>query len=111
MGLGGSHAADVRQSHDAVVELRGQIDTQLLLLNGLSQTQVVGASHRANEVMQATSSWERSSSSRPSSPVSTGMYFRTMPELRWELSYPFALALIVASTAALYGLFMSRGWL
>lgn len=30
-----THVADLHQSHDAVVELRGHIDTQLLLLNGL----------------------------------------------------------------------------
>jgi len=34
-----------------------------------------------------------------------------MPELRWEFGYPFAIALIVTSTAALYGPFTSRGWL
>lgn len=72
---------------------------------------MVGASHRANEVMQAPSSWGAILVVATLITVSTGMYFRTMPELRWELSYPFALALIVASTAALYGLFMSRGWL
>jgi len=72
---------------------------------------VVGASHRANEVMQATSSW---AAILVVATLITGVHgheLPTMPELRWELSYPFALALIVASTAALYGFFKSRGWL
>jgi magnesium transporter len=110
-GLDVAHVSDVRQSHDAVIELRGQIDTQLLLLNGLSQTQVVTASHRANEVMQATSSW---GAILVVATLITGVYgmnFRVMPELRWEFGYPFAIALIVMSTAALYGLFKFRGWL
>ena len=105
------HVAELRQSHDAVVELRGQIDTQLLLLNGLSQTQVVATSNRANEVMQATSSW---GAILVVATLITGVYgmnFPTMPELRWEFGYPFAIALIVGSTVALYALFKSRGWL
>ena len=109
--LDAGNVAALRQSHDAVIELRGQIDTQLMLLNGLSQTQVVAASHRANEVMQATSSW---GAILVVATLITGVYgmnFHTMPELRWELGYPFAVALIVGSTVALYALFKSRGWL
>ena len=101
----------VRRSHDAVVELRRQIDTQLLLLNGLSQTQVLAASHRGNEVMQATSSW---GAILVVATLITGIYgmnFRSMPELTWELGYPFAIMLIVGSTVVLYRMFRSRGWL
>lgn len=109
--LDAEHVAALRRSHDTVVELRGQIDTQLLLLNGLSQTQVLAASHRANEVMQATSSW---GAILVVATLITGVYgmnFHVMPELRWELGYPFALALIVVTTVTLYGLFKWRGWL
>lgn len=104
-------ASAIRQIHDAVVQLRGQIDTQLLVLNGLSQTQVLAASHRANEVMQATSSW---GAILVVATLITGVYgmnFRAMPELAWPWGYPFALLLIAASTAVLYRLFKSRGWL
>jgi magnesium transporter len=109
--LGAGHVAALRRIHDAVVELRTQIDTQLLLLNGLSQTQVLAASNRANDVMQATSSW---GAILVVATLITGVYgmnFRAMPELRWALGYPFALLLIVTSTLVLYRLFRSRGWL
>ncbi|HEX6255158.1 MAG TPA: CorA family divalent cation transporter [Euzebyales bacterium] len=109
--LGAEDVAALRRSHDAIVELRTQIDTQLLLLNGLSHTQVLAASNRANEVMQATSSW---GAILVVATLITGVYgmnFQAMPELRWELGYPFALLLIVASTLVLYRLFRSRGWL
>ena len=109
--LGAEDVAALRRSHDAIVELRTQIDTQLLLLNGLSHTQVLAASNRANEVMQATSSW---GAILVVATLITGVYgmnFHAMPELRWELGYPFALLLIVASTLVLYRLFRSRGWL
>ncbi len=101
----------MRQTHDAVVGLREQLDAQLLLLNGLSQTQVLAASHRANEVMQATSSW---GAILVVATLITGIYgmnFRAMPELAWPWGYPFALALIVGATLVLYRLFKSRGWL
>lgn len=109
--LDAEQVAALRRSHDTVIELRGQIDTQLLLLNGLSQTQVIAASHRANDVMQATSSW---GAILVVATLITGIYgmnFRVMPELGWELGYPFAVALIVVSTLTLYGLFKWRRWL
>lgn len=40
-----------------------------------------------------------------------GMNFRYMPELDWPWGYPFALALMLATGAGLYGVFKSRGWL
>jgi magnesium transporter len=40
-----------------------------------------------------------------------GMNFDHMPELHWELGYPFALALMVALGFALYWSFKRRGWL
>ncbi len=40
-----------------------------------------------------------------------GMNFEHMPELGWELGYPFALALMVVATGALWALFKKSGWL
>src|SRR6185437_11783023 len=40
-----------------------------------------------------------------------GMNFEHMPELHWYYGYPFALALMVASSTALYILFKRRKWL
>lgn len=40
-----------------------------------------------------------------------GMNFQHMPELQWYFGYPFALALMVASSSALYMLFKRRKWL
>lgn len=40
-----------------------------------------------------------------------GMNFGLMPELRWELGYPFALLLMVLSAALPYLYFKRRGWL
>jgi magnesium transporter len=40
-----------------------------------------------------------------------GMNFKAMPELDWPLGYPFALALMLASVAAPFIYFRSKGWL
>ncbi len=40
-----------------------------------------------------------------------GMNFDVMPELGWELGYPFALALMVGFGLTLYLIFKKRGWL
>jgi magnesium transporter len=40
-----------------------------------------------------------------------GMNFDHMPELHWDLGYPFALALMLLASVALYLVFKRRGWL
>jgi magnesium transporter len=40
-----------------------------------------------------------------------GMNFRILPELGWELGYPWALALMLASSIAPFLYFRRRGWL
>jgi magnesium transporter len=39
------------------------------------------------------------------------MNFEHMPELGWELGYPFAVALMVVVTGTLWALFKKSGWL
>jgi magnesium transporter len=34
-----------------------------------------------------------------------------MPELHWLFGYPFALLLMVAAGALMYGIFKKKGWL
>lgn len=40
-----------------------------------------------------------------------GMNFKILPELQWNLGYPFALALMVGSAIAPFWYFRRRGWL
>jgi magnesium transporter len=40
-----------------------------------------------------------------------GMNFDHMPELHWRLGYPFALALMISISAALYVILRRRGWI
>jgi magnesium transporter len=40
-----------------------------------------------------------------------GMNFDHMPELHWTVGYPLAIALMLATSSALYWIFKRRGWL
>jgi magnesium transporter len=40
-----------------------------------------------------------------------GMNFEDMPELSWQLGYPFALVLMAGVSLALYAVFKRRGWI
>jgi len=40
-----------------------------------------------------------------------GMNFRILPELNWELGYPFAILLMIASAVTPFWYFRKRGWL
>jgi magnesium transporter len=40
-----------------------------------------------------------------------GMNFEFMPELKWQLGYPFSLALMAASVVAPFWYFRRKGWL
>ena len=40
-----------------------------------------------------------------------GMNFRNMPELDWELGYPYALGVMLLLTGCLYLIFKSKKWL
>ncbi len=42
---------------------------------------------------------------------SYGMNFEFMPELHWELGYPYALLLMVLAALAPYLYFKRKGWL
>ena len=104
-------SAALRHVHDAVVQLREQVNTQLALLTSLSQTQMAAASIRSNEVMKTTSSW---GAILVVATLITGIYgmnFAVMPEVRWRFGYPFALVLIAVSTVVLYRFFKWRNWL
>jgi magnesium transporter len=39
------------------------------------------------------------------------MNFRHMPELEWQVGYPFAVLLMVIVSVGLYVVFKRRGWI
>jgi magnesium transporter len=73
-----------------------------------SATQV---SLRQNEDMRRISAWVAIAAVPTMMAGLYGMNFQHMPELRWQLGYPFALSVMVVVCGLLYRLFRRSGWL
>jgi magnesium transporter len=112
----------VRQMADGEREyLQGVIEfyqTTLTLNNmlvGQAQNEEVRnltqASYSQNEEIKKISAWAGIFFAPSLIGTIYGMNFANMPELNWTLGYPFALALMVLSSFALYTLFKRLGWL
>jgi magnesium transporter len=68
-------------------------------------------SNDQNEVVKKISAWAAILFAPTSVGTIYGMNFETMPELAWELGYPFALALMVLVGIALYWMFKKQKWI
>ncbi|WP_250032448.1 magnesium and cobalt transport protein CorA [Paractinoplanes maris] len=68
-------------------------------------------SNDQNEVVKKISAWAAILFAPTSIGTIYGMNFRTMPELTWELGYPFAVALMVLVGIGLYVVFRKQNWL
>ena len=68
-------------------------------------------SYRRNEEVKKISAWAAILFAPSIVGTVYGMNFDHMPELGWRLGYPFALALMVAISLALYVVFKRRRWI
>jgi magnesium transporter len=75
-------------------------------MRGLTETSVA-----QNEEVKKISAWAAIGFAPTIVASIYGMNFQHMPELLWYYGYPFALALMVASSSTLYFLFKRRHWL
>jgi magnesium transporter len=64
-----------------------------------------------NEDMRRISAWVAIAAAPTMLAGIWGMNFNHMPELRWRLGYPMALAIIGGTMLLLYRLFKRSGWL
>ncbi len=69
------------------------------------------ASNRMNVVMKHLSGWAAIILVPTLIAGIYGMNFRHMPELGWQIGYPFALATMAVSALILYRVFKKRDWL
>lgn len=74
-------------------------------------TRLSEASYDQSEQVKRISSWAAILFAPTLVASIYGMNFDHMPELRWLLGYPFALALMVLLGGGLYVIFKRRGWL
>jgi magnesium transporter len=96
---------------DHLIRAREQLDGIRDLLAGTLQANLAQVGVRQNEDMRKISAWVAIVAVPTAIAGIYGMNFRHMPELRWELGYPAALALMLAICTYLYFRFKRAGWL
>jgi magnesium transporter len=108
----------LRDVQDHVLRLEEQTDgfrellQNILNVNLTLDTKALSeVSNRQNEEVKRISAWAAILFAPSAVGTVYGMNFDHMPELRWELGYPFALALMVGICVVLYLLFKRAGWI
>ncbi|MEX2658239.1 MAG: magnesium and cobalt transport protein CorA [Acidimicrobiales bacterium] len=100
-----------RDVQDHVLRVSEQIDSLSALLDSALSANLAQVGVRQNEDMRKISAWVAIAGVSTLIAGVYGMNFQHMPELGWLLGYPFALALMLASSLYLYLLFRRRDWL
>ena len=109
------HATTVAERVDGFRQMLADILTVNATLVSQAQnekiTNLTEASYDQNEEIKKISAWAAILFAPTLIGTVYGMNFRHMPELRWVLGYPFALALMLMVSLTLYAIFKRRGWL
>jgi magnesium transporter len=100
-----------RDVSDHLIRARDQLDALRDLLSGSLQANLAQVGVRQNEDMRRISAWVAIIAVPTAIAGIYGMNFRHMPELKWELGYPFAVGLMLVICATLYRYFKKVGWL
>jgi magnesium transporter len=96
---------------DHLIRARDQLDAIRDLLAGTLQANLAQVGVRQNEDMRKISAWVAIAAVPTAIAGIYGMNFRHMPELRWQVGYPFALLLMLTACSFLYYRFKRAGWL
>jgi magnesium transporter len=115
----------LRDVADHVTEVNERVDSLRLLLRDILQVNSILVAQKQNEEMTALSRTSNAQNDEvkkisawaailfaPTLVASIyGMNFRHMPELRWQLGYPYAIVLMFMVSLVLYLVFKRRGWI
>jgi magnesium transporter len=99
---------DVTEHVIRVTELADNIRD---LLTSLLEVRVSQVANRMNDIMKKLSAWAGIILVPTLIAGIYGMNFSNMPELRWVVGYPAALATMLLSAGILYVVFKRKGWL
>ncbi len=109
------HATRARERIEAFRDLLANILTVNATLVAQRQNEEMArlteAGYLQNEQVKRISSWAAILFAPTLVASVYGMNFDHMPELGWQLGYPFALLLMVLLGVSLYVIFKRRGWL
>jgi magnesium transporter len=108
----------LRDVQDHSIRLQERVDAfhellrSILSVNLTLETKALNeAGNRQNEEVKKISAWAAILFAPTLVGTIYGMNFEHMPELEWRLGYPFALALMLATSVGLYVLFRRRRWI
>ena len=102
------HALRVQEQADGFRQLLQNILSVNLTLETKSLSEV---SNAQSEEVKKISAWAAILFAPTLVGTIYGMNFDHMPELHWQLGYPYAIALMLGVCIALYILFKRRGWI
>jgi magnesium transporter len=102
------HLQDV---YDHILRATDLIDSHRELLGNAVDAHLAIISNRMNEVMKKMTSWGAILLGSTLIAGIYGMNFEHMPELGWQLGYPFALGLMALLTVSGYWFFKRKDWL
>jgi magnesium transporter len=102
------HLQDV---YDHVIRVADQLDSQRELIGNAVEAHLAMVSNRVNRVMKTMTSWGALLLGSTLVAGIYGMNFEHMPELDWQLGYPFALGIMATMTVVGHKLFKRNEWL
>jgi magnesium transporter len=100
-----------RDVNDHLLRAHDQLEGYRDLLTSVLQANLTQVGVRQNEDMRKISAYVAMAAVPTLIAGIYGMNFDHMPELRWELGYPMALALMASIVGALFWSFKRAGWL
>ncbi len=100
-----------RDVHDHVLRIADRLSAVDALLDSALSANVAQVGMRQNEDMRKISAWVAIVAVPTLIAGIYGMNFEDMPELRWGLGYPMALASMAVVAYFLYRNFKRRGWI
>ena len=109
------HATTVAERVDGFRQILSDILTVNATLVNQAQNEEIKrlseASFAQNEEVKKISAWAAILFAPTLIGTVYGMNFPKIPELNWDLGYPFALTLMVLTSVTLFAIFKTRGWL
>jgi magnesium transporter len=97
--------AYVRDLYDHVVRVSEDLDTAHDLISAALEAHLSVVSNNLNQVVLTVSAWAAIIALPTVIASIYGMNFVRMPELHWQLGYPYALTLMAASSIGLFAYF------
>jgi magnesium transporter len=97
--------------YDHLLRIVQTVEAYQDLAAGALEANLTVVSNRVNEVARTLTAYAAIFAVLTLVSGVYGMNFEHMPELHWRLGYPYALGLMLALAAGLWGFFKRKGWL